>query len=249
MARITFLGTGSADSEVAGEKSSILLEGAGTCLLLDAGEPCTQRISEEGISPTRPDAVFVSHAHADHISGLPLLLQANRLSGRDRPLALHLPAHTIDPLRIWMKALGIDPDNAGYPLELLALQSDQAIPCGNLKVTPFSTTHDCKEDRESFGFVVAGPHRQLIYSSDLGSASDLLPALTTNARILICEMAHIDPESLITVLQEYTLELLVLTHFSADNSRIADDIRRELDKKLPLTSEVLLACRGESFSI
>ncbi len=44
------------------------------------------------------DAVFISHGHSDHLSGLPMLIQGAWLEGRSRPLPLYLPAELIDPL-------------------------------------------------------------------------------------------------------------------------------------------------------
>ena len=71
--------------------SSLLLSMSDQSLLIDAGEPCSRSLREAGISFNTIEAILLTHAHADHTGGLPMLIQTLWLSQRTRPLTIFLP--------------------------------------------------------------------------------------------------------------------------------------------------------------
>lgn len=78
-----FLGTGGAVPRATRPLSGIYVEDwEGHRLLLDASEGVQYRLLENGISPASLDFVAISHAHEDHILGLPGLIATARLMGR-----------------------------------------------------------------------------------------------------------------------------------------------------------------------
>src|ERR1700742_4276679 len=105
MDALTFLGTACGIPMTDRFHSSILLESAGRRWLLDAGEPCSQRLKAMGISFKSLDGIFISHGHSDHLSGLPMIIQGAWLEPRSRPLPLYLPAELIFPIRTWLEAV------------------------------------------------------------------------------------------------------------------------------------------------
>ena len=65
-------------------RTSALLEGPdGTRILIDAGPDCRAQLLAAGVGCV--DAVFFTHAHADHVMGLDELRQINRETGRALP--------------------------------------------------------------------------------------------------------------------------------------------------------------------
>ncbi len=134
-----------------------------TNILIDAGISVTRIICELGalgVGAADIDAVFVTHEHSDHISGL------LRLLPRCARARLYASCGT--------KA-GIEeriPDLRGraetvYPAEKTFV--------GEIAVTPFHTPHDT---RESVGFRVESKNESIVIATDIGHVDDeLLPRL------------------------------------------------------------------------
>ena len=83
------LGTGGALPTRERLTSCILVEDwNGNTILLDAGEACQLSLGRHGYSTPRIDVIAVTHAHGDHINGLPGILQSMAVNKRRRPLTI-----------------------------------------------------------------------------------------------------------------------------------------------------------------
>ncbi len=85
--RVTILGCGEAFDDRL-PNTSLLVEFAGTTLLLDCGYSAPPQVWHAATDPDAIDAVYISHAHADHYLGLPALLGRFWEDGRTKPLAI-----------------------------------------------------------------------------------------------------------------------------------------------------------------
>jgi ribonuclease BN (tRNA processing enzyme) len=249
MANLIFLGTGAGDGGTHRNKTSILLEGHPGALLLDAGEPCSQSIQSLGLDREFIRAVFISHTHADHVAGLPALVQDKQVGGRKIPLPLYLPAHLVEPFKLWLEALAMPKTKLGFPLVIEPLEAGKIVTHSGVSILPFPTTHDCQGDRSSFGFVVSKDSTRVVFSADLGAADDLEPVLQEPTLYLICELSHITPESLISVLKDKHIEALLLTHVGEQYLEHLPEIQRQMDAALPGVNNIFTPMDGESFPI
>lgn len=244
---MTLLGTGAGDGGTHRNKSSIAIQCTSGAVLLDAGEPCAQTLQALGLGREYLQAVFISHTHADHVAGLPALLQDKQVGLRRNALPIYLPPHLVEPLNGWLNALAMPREALSYSLLTHPLAAGQTVCVDDLTITSFPTTHDCEGDRASFGFVVRRGTQSVIYSSDLGQAGDLLPVVSQPATYLICELSHVTPEDLIRVLQSARLDALLITHVGLQYLDHLSEIRDFFDKSLPQVENVFTPMDGESF--
>lgn len=254
MPSVTFLGTGPGTGLPGKGQSSILLMTPGANVLLDAGEPCTGRLLTQGFPLPDLDSVWVTHAHPDHIGGLPMLLQASSAHGRKETLSLGLPGHLVDPLAGWLNAILLPPEIVAFPLDVFSWRVGETKTLVDLSVTPWLTTHldearrqTGRTDLESFFFDIRAAGRRVIYSGDIGAASDLALALQEPVDVLICELAHIKLKELVALLAPVRIGMLCLTHVGASFDDSRGEIQEELGEKLPLTDAIYLPEDGERF--
>jgi ribonuclease Z len=94
---VTFLGTAGGVPTRQRRLPSILVEDwNGHAILLDAGEGVQYSLLETGRHPARLDAILVTHAHGDHINGLPGLLQTMYMMKRRKPLLIAGPPEVLE---------------------------------------------------------------------------------------------------------------------------------------------------------
>ncbi|HXL25945.1 MAG TPA: MBL fold metallo-hydrolase, partial [Chthoniobacterales bacterium] len=99
MASLTFLGTAPGYPTANKNHTGLLLDTGRQKILVDAGEPSARTLIEIGVDPADLDAIVVTHGHSDHTGGLPMIIQAAWIVGRQASLPIFLPAELIHPLR------------------------------------------------------------------------------------------------------------------------------------------------------
>src|SRR6056297_3486269 len=80
------LGSGAAYSDGGRTTTMLALEGPSGVVVVDCGGDAIQRVLAHGLDPLAITALIVTHEHADHVSGLPLMMERLWLAGRRAPL-------------------------------------------------------------------------------------------------------------------------------------------------------------------
>ena len=92
---VHFLGTGSACTSPDRTTTMLAVEHAGAFFLVDCGADAVQRLLAAGLAPADIEAVVLTHEHADHLAGFPLLVEKLWLLGRRAPIPVYGLAPTL----------------------------------------------------------------------------------------------------------------------------------------------------------
>lgn len=150
-----------------------------TQIMIDAGLSCRQltlRMNAAGIEPEATSALFISHEHHDHISGLKLFA---RRFGPD----IHIAEKTLEKkdLRSGLHRTRI-------------IQPGMTVCVGALEISAIPVPHDAAEP---MAFSISEPSGDRItIATDLGHVTGLVRQYLSESSLIVIEANH-DPEMLI----------------------------------------------------
>jgi len=164
--KLLFLGTGAGGFRGSSRlKSSIYFDG----LLFDCGAGVAGRLEDLGLVD-KLEAVFITHLHSDHLSGLYDLLVSMVVEGRNRPLTIYSPPGLTGLLEAY-SSLGnkLCSPETGFSISVLE-PPRVAAKLGGLEVRAVELDHVVQD----FGYVVKWDSGTLAYSGDTREPSSLL---------------------------------------------------------------------------
>lgn len=218
------LGTGDGWAGDRRGHSAFLFRLGDSTVLIDCGEPVSRRLRAAGVAPDDLDGIILSHLHCDHVGGFFMLMQGFWLDGRQRPLTVHMPEEGRKPIRQMLDAGYIFEELMACDLKFTALGAQQSFTVGDIRVTPFATTHldqlrESFADKypakfEAFSFLLETDSTRVAHSADIGAIEDLNPLLTQPVDLLVCELAHVEPDALFAYLAQREIGHVAFTHLS-----------------------------------
>ncbi|PSN87974.1 hypothetical protein B9Q00_07145 [Candidatus Marsarchaeota G1 archaeon OSP_C] len=158
MSTLVFLGTGAGGFRGSSrQKSSFYLDG----MLFDCGAGTCGRLEDLGLLD-KVDAIFISHLHSDHVSGLYDVLVAMVVDRRKRPVHICSPPGLSDVLKLYT-ALGNKLSDSTQGFELKIKESTSPVlNIGNTKVRGFLLNHVVP----NVGYLVENKEYTLFYTGD-----------------------------------------------------------------------------------
>jgi ribonuclease Z len=192
--------------------------GAGT-ILLDCGGSPLHKLARLGIARDEVRAVILTHHHADHIYGLPILVQGLWLGGREEDLPVHGPGQALQVARHLLEALTLLGREEMFPLRWHAVplrEEQKVIEIGDLRVTASPVVHAGHETiAVRFDDLAGGG--AFVYSADTEPAESVV-RLAAGASLLLHEatggyQGHSSPEDAAEVARDAGVERLVLIHY------------------------------------
>jgi len=109
-----------------------------TSILVDAGISCREtlkRMKAAGENPQKVKAIVISHEHADHVAGLPVLARK-----------LQVPVYITETTYQTWRKFTRDPEGKPGRLERREhFQAGRTFPIDGVTVTPFTISHDAAD--------------------------------------------------------------------------------------------------------
>jgi ribonuclease BN (tRNA processing enzyme) len=226
--------------------------------LFDAGEPVAAHLARRRVLPDALRAVFITHMHADHAAGLPMLMQWLQLNHRARPLWLHLPSGAVDAFAAMLEMHYLFLDQLGFDLVVQPVEGGKVYEVGDISVMALANRHlDGQAERlrragkqiepQSFCYLMTANGKRVLISGDLAQPTELvIPA--AGADLAIVEMAHFTPEALGETLAATRLPRLVLTHLIHTLEPVEEEICDRV-RAAGFGGEVVLARDGEEITL
>jgi ribonuclease Z len=216
----------------AGPTTSFLLEMGASRTLLDLGCDPIGRLQAMNIHPTSVDALYISHLHSDHSSGLANFLFTRGLLGRGHipsPMKVKVFAHQ-SVLMGAREMVHIQYPERDLPVDWITIETGEAFSIGdgyNATIVPNLHTVPC------FGLVVRYGAYCVAFTSD-SAPSDLHRDVMADCDILIGEAfgleaevgsdihrrGHSTAEDLAILAARTRCRLVVPFHFGQENSNL-----------------------------
>ncbi len=217
MSRMVLLGVGTALPDADRECTHMVWDAESGPLLIDAGGHTYGRMMRAGIDPQGLRGILLTHSHADHIYGFPILLTQLFLAGRKQGIPVYGLPPTLAVARALVAASEID--DYMVPPEWVEIEAGRDLPLGGGdRVRTAPTEH--RRPGVALRFEVQDTGRVLVYSADTGPCA-AVEALARGAGVLIHEATtrelfpgHTTPRQAGEVAARAGIGRLVLIHFS-----------------------------------
>jgi ribonuclease Z len=227
MARLTFLGTAAALPLPGRANTSLLLTSdAGARLLIDCGGDPYSNLLRHGFGPDDVGALLITHAHIDHIGGLPSLIESFRLGGRRSSLPVWALPEVLAVARKLIVAYDFELtlDAWTFDVQFHAIDDGETARMAGMPARVVRMDHSVP----SIGVRLELPGGALAYTCDTQPTPAIL-ALGRGARTLITESTYLHGHELaaraskhMTALEagqqaaECGVERLALVHLGAE---------------------------------
>ncbi|MBR1129195.1 ribonuclease Z [Bradyrhizobium iriomotense] len=196
MFALTFLGTSASVPSAERNHPALLVEAAGQRILVDCGEGTQRQLLRSGAGFRRLDRILLTHAHLDHVLGIPGLFSTLGLRQTSDVMTIHGGEGTLD-IVIRMLAGLWGAGRAPIAVEFAALTEGQVIDAGDFTIDCFPIRH---RDTDSFGFVFKSPARRHLRSdrlTALGVPDGPMRGELAASRPIVIAGRTIDPEDVL----------------------------------------------------
>ena len=217
--KITFIGTASGLSVTDRAHASLYIESGGSRILIDCGEGTVRSFLTQKIDPNNISAIVISHTHPDHCAGIPVLMQYMFLTGREKPLNIHLPQGVspsfgkyFEQLYLLNEKLSFNYRMDDYSEGLFLREGDFAIEAAlNLHLEHYGEyVEKYRISAASFSFAFVEGNKTVFYSADLKGMVDLKPP--SRAYLMIVECTHIGVEEALKLAADKGIKRVIFTH-------------------------------------
>ncbi|MGH7407628.1 MAG: MBL fold metallo-hydrolase [Candidatus Methylomirabilales bacterium] len=183
-----FLGTAGAAPSAERDNTSLLFYTAAEALLVDCAGSPLHKILRAGVDAKRLRWVIITHAHVDHIYGLPSLIHTLWLTGRQAPLTLYALPEPAAIIRRYTDLFPIQ-GSGPFPLKIVEIEPRPEAPVlegRTLRVEASPVEHSIPNAALRVTFAAKDERGTVVYSSDTQPCAAVV-RLARGADVLIHE--------------------------------------------------------------
>jgi ribonuclease BN (tRNA processing enzyme) len=222
MAHVSLLGTGSGKLNPERNASAYLIETGHGDVLLDAGEPVSATLARRAYDWSALHALIITHTHADHTGGVPMLVQQLHLSGRRRPFTIYGPPEYVHRLSellsihyLFIEALRFDLAvrelTVKRPFEIcgvrfIASSTRHLVPAAS-RAAELGYANAC----QAFAIRAELDGRALFYSGDVNAFEDIRQAMA-GCDLALVDSTHVDLAAVLSWAASHPGTRIILSH-------------------------------------
>lgn len=138
MLNVTFLGTAGSLPTPERNPSAVLVNREGELILFDCAEGTQRQMMRARTGMMRLNYIFLTHLHADHILGIPGLLETMAFQGRENPITIAGPVNTIRLVECFKSVCYF---SRSFIVNAVELEPGDVIKMKGFQVRAISTNH------------------------------------------------------------------------------------------------------------
>ncbi len=168
MLTVTFLGTAGSLPTPERNPSAILINREGKMLLFDCGEGTQRQMMRARTGMMSLNHIFLTHLHADHILGIPGLLETMAFQGRREPLIIAGPRRTIHLVETFGEVCNFARD---FDVQAMELEPGDVVRMNGYQMEAVETRHSVP----SLGYCLREDQRPGRFNRDAAMALGITP--------------------------------------------------------------------------
>ena len=219
MAELIVLGSAASVVDAGHDTVTLVLRAREGAILIDCGGSPLYKLARLGIDMEEVRAAILTHRHADHIYGLPMLVQGLWLGGREAPLPIYGPQQALDRAQQLLELFDLAVREEMFALEWRPVplrQGRRVLALGEVQITAAPTVH-AGNDTLALRLEDTSTGRAVVYSADTEPCPALIQ-LAAGADLLLHEATgdhpgHSSPAEAAEVAREAGVAQLALIHY------------------------------------
>jgi ribonuclease Z len=219
MADLIILGSAASVPDADHDTVGMVLRGRDGSILIDCGGSPLHKLARLGIEIEDVRAVILTHHHADHIYGLPMLVQGLWLGGRETSLPIYGPRQALDRAQRLLEVFELSDREEMFDLEWHPVprrQGRRVLALGEIQITAAPVVH-AGNDTLALRLENTATGRAIVYSADTEPCPALI-RLAAGADLLLHEATgdhagHSSPADAAEVACEAGVAQLALIHY------------------------------------
>jgi ribonuclease BN (tRNA processing enzyme) len=231
--RLTIVGSGDAFGSGGRFNTCFHVATRDRAVLIDCGASTMVALRARAIDPNSIDAIILTHLHGDHFGGIPfLLLDAQYMSRRDRPLTIAGPLGTRERIIAIMEAaFPSSPDTKWrFPWSVIEIAAGEPTDILGFTVTSADVIH--YSGTPSTALRLTEGQTTLAYSGDTEWTDALLP-IAAGADLFIVECfdyardlsGHLNWTTVRERLSDFSARRVMVTHMNPSVLARLDEVR------------------------